>query len=271
MPFFRPGRLLWTASGSPRTRFASFIGMTLVLASATTGTTQPVSSHFEKMDTDPARHSGAHEIGDDGLPMRIVTARPYNPAISFHAAETASAASDGEDARVARRVVIAPSQPPVRQVPNLKPPARSIAHPQAVTKTLPTSRAVGTPLTRVPTTAAKGAAAALRFAYAQLGKPYIWGGAGPYGYDCSGLVLAAWRAAGVRLPHSATAQLHAATAITRSQLRPGDLVFYYGSWSFVDHVAIYVGDGRVLQAPHPGSFVRIVPMDSMPVVGFGRL
>ncbi|MDN3353052.1 C40 family peptidase [Actinomadura sp. DC4] len=94
---------------------------------------------------------------------------------------------------------------------------------------------------------------AVRFAYRQIGKPYQWGGAGPRTYDCSGLVMAAWRQAGLRLPHRADLQhrmIHRKVGL--NHLRPGDLVFFSGD----HHVGIYVGRRRFLHAPHTGARVQ---------------
>ncbi|GIF78174.1 hypothetical protein Asi02nite_76920 [Asanoa siamensis] len=111
------------------------------------------------------------------------------------------------------------------------------------------------------------ASAAVRFAYAQLGKPYQWGGSGPGGYDCSGLTAAAWRAAGVSLPHNARAQYGAVNRVSRGNLRPGDLVFYYGN---IQHVGLYVGAGRIIHAPQHGERIRFDRVDYQPVHGYGR-
>ncbi|MFF3735333.1 C40 family peptidase [Streptomyces sp. NPDC002476] len=91
------------------------------------------------------------------------------------------------------------------------------------------------------------------FAQAQLGKPYIWGGTGPRGYDCSGLVTQAWKAAGVSLPRTTWDLVRAGTATTRAQLVPGDLVIANGG----RHVQLYIGHGKVIHAPRPGSTVTI--------------
>jgi cell wall-associated NlpC family hydrolase len=111
------------------------------------------------------------------------------------------------------------------------------------------------------------AAAAVRFAYAQLGKPYVYGGAGPSAYDCSGLTMAAWGAAGVGLAHNAAAQQASIPAVSLSALAPGDLVFF-GSPAY--HVALYIGGGRMIQAPHTGASVEITPVSYMSPSGAGR-
>jgi peptidoglycan DL-endopeptidase CwlO len=114
-----------------------------------------------------------------------------------------------------------------------------------------------------PAPAASGRGqAAVSYALAQLGDPYVYGAAGPDAYDCSGLTMAAWAAAGVSLPHSASMQAAAGTPVSISALMPGDLVFYY---SPISHVGMYIGNGQVVHAPHTGSVVQIVPVSSMPI------
>ncbi|MGC9666925.1 NlpC/P60 family protein [Planosporangium sp. 12N6] len=103
-----------------------------------------------------------------------------------------------------------------------------------------------------------------------IGKPYYWGAAGPNGYDCSGLTMVAWQAAGVRLDHLASAQRRKSTAITRDQLRTGDLIFF-GSDNH--HVGIYVGGGWMVHAPHTGDYVRMAQLTGYyanNVSGYGR-
>lgn len=104
------------------------------------------------------------------------------------------------------------------------------------------------------------------FAYDQLGKPYVWAADGPGSYDCSGLVEAAYRSVGVSLPHNAAMQYHAISHISKSQLSPGDLVFY----SNLGHVAIYIGGGMVIHAPQPGENVKKASVNMMTPYGYGR-
>jgi cell wall-associated NlpC family hydrolase len=111
------------------------------------------------------------------------------------------------------------------------------------------------------------AAVAVAFAKAQLGKPYVWGATGPGSYDCSGLVQAAWAAAGVALPRTTYEQINAGMRIPISDLQPGDLVFYYSGAS---HVGMYVGGGEIIHAPHPGASVEYAPVGEMPIVGAVR-
>jgi cell wall-associated NlpC family hydrolase len=97
------------------------------------------------------------------------------------------------------------------------------------------------------------AAKAISFAKAQLGDPYRYGGTGPDSWDCSGLMQKSWAAAGVSLPRVAGAQYSASRSIPMSQIEPGDMVFY-GDMS---HVGMYLGNGKVIHAPHPGRSVEI--------------
>lgn len=111
------------------------------------------------------------------------------------------------------------------------------------------------------------AAVALRYALAQVGKSYVYGAAGPSAYDCSGLTMRAWGAAGVGLPHSSRAQQGYGTRVSESELQPGDLVFYY---SPVSHVAMYLGNGLIVHAANPSQGVRVSPLHYMPYVGAVR-
>ena len=97
-------------------------------------------------------------------------------------------------------------------------------------------------------------AAALRFAIKQMGDFYVFGAAGPIYWDCSGLTMRAFGAAGVSLPHSAAAQFNYGRYVPSNQLRPGDLVFFGRP---ISHVGIYLGGGRMVNAPHPGARVKV--------------
>jgi len=101
-----------------------------------------------------------------------------------------------------------------------------------------------------------------------IGKPYIFGSEGPNGYDCSGLTKVAWASVGVHLDHYTKDQWGEGRSVGRSELQPGDLVFYYpGS---LHHVALYIGDGMVVHAPHTGDFVRMATIDRGPIAGYRR-
>jgi peptidoglycan DL-endopeptidase CwlO len=105
--------------------------------------------------------------------------------------------------------------------------------------------------------------AVIAFAMAQLGEPYVWAAAGPDSWDCSGLTMRAWRTAGVYLPHYSVAQYEQVRHISADELRPGDLIFWADDASdpgTIFHVALYIGDGRMIHAPRPG---RPVTIDSV--------
>ncbi|MFG2944945.1 C40 family peptidase [Streptomyces adustus] len=112
------------------------------------------------------------------------------------------------------------------------------------------------------------AADAVAYAYSKLGSPYVWGATGPNAFDCSGLAQAAYRSAGVSLPRTTYTQIGAGRRISRSELLPGDLVFFY---SGITHVGIYVGDGQMIHAPNPSAPVRLAPIDEMPFAGATRV
>jgi cell wall-associated NlpC family hydrolase len=107
-------------------------------------------------------------------------------------------------------------------------------------------------------------AAAITYAFQQLGKPYIWGGTGPAGYDCSGLIMMAYEAAGISLPRTTFQQVDVGTPVySLSQLEPGDLIFTAGSDGTPTnpgHVGMYIGDGLVVEAPETGLNIMITPL-----------
>ncbi len=100
-----------------------------------------------------------------------------------------------------------------------------------------------------------GAGAAISFAYAQLGKPYVYGAAGPDAYDCSGLTMRAWEAAGVSMPHYSGAQYNAFPHVPLDAMQPGDLVFWGPGGS--SHEGLYIGGGMMIAAPHTGDHVKV--------------
>lgn len=115
--------------------------------------------------------------------------------------------------------------------------------------------------------ASGNAAAAVSFAMSQVGDAYVYGAVGPDAWDCSGLTMGAWQAAGVSLPHSSSAQMGSGTSVSMSELQPGDLVFYY---SPVSHVGMYIGNGQLVHAANPSRPVEVVPVNSMPFSGAVR-
>lgn len=127
-----------------------------------------------------------------------------------------------------------------------------------------TLRPVACPFTY---TTGKGGIAA-RKACTAIGKPYVWATAGPRTFDCSGLTLWAWAAAGVTLGHFTGWQWTEGAKVSRANLQPGDLVFWFPP--SLHHMGIYVGGGWAVHAPHTGDYVRMVQIDQMPIAGFRR-
>lgn len=112
------------------------------------------------------------------------------------------------------------------------------------------------------------AGTAVRTACAQIGDPYVFGAVGPNSFDCSGLTQFAWAEAGVSLTHYTGAQWTEGTAVSRSNARPGDLVFFY---SDQHHVGMYVGNGLMVHASRTGVPVKMASIDNMPIAGFRRV
>ncbi|WP_245765339.1 C40 family peptidase [Nonomuraea jiangxiensis] len=112
------------------------------------------------------------------------------------------------------------------------------------------------------------AAEAARWALTQQLKPYVWGAEGPGSYDCSGLIMAAYQRVGISLPHYTGSQWTAGRHISRSELRAGDLVFFYND---LHHVGLYLGGGMMVHAPQTGDVVRIASIANRPFAGAVRI
>ena len=111
-------------------------------------------------------------------------------------------------------------------------------------------------------------AQAVAIAQQYLGVPYVWGGASPSGFDCSGLVMYVYGQLGVSLPHNAAAQYASLPHVPLNDLQPGDLVFFYG----FGHVGIYVGGGTMIHAPHTGAVVSYASISAEgPISGAARV
>ena len=128
-----------------------------------------------------------------------------------------------------------------------------------------TSRSMARPPVNVAATGQ--AKIAVQTALAQLGDPYVWAAAGPDAFDCSGLTLYAWAAAGVSLPHSSQMQYASGVKVSRSELQPGDLVYFY---SPIHHVGLYIGNGKMVHAPTFNDVVKISDIGTFPWAGATR-
>jgi cell wall-associated NlpC family hydrolase len=139
-------------------------------------------------------------------------------------------------------------------VPKAPPATTTTAAPTTTTQAPTTT----TPAAPAPTPAPTGPAGpghpeAATIALRYLGVPYVWGGATPTGFDCSGLVMYVYAQLGISLPHFAAAQYSEGTPVARTDLQPGDLVFFDG----LNHVGIYIGNGQLVHAPQTGDVVKI--------------
>jgi peptidoglycan DL-endopeptidase CwlO len=179
------------------------------------------------------------------------------------------AAREAAAKAAAKRAAAAPPPPTTTVAP--PPPSTSTTAP--ISTTLP-----GTTTALAPTTTTAAPAPTLPAGYPEaasialkyLGIPYKWGGASPAtGFDCSGLVMYVYAQLGVQLPHQSEAQYGYGVAVPKSQLQPGDLVFYDG----LSHVAIYIGNGEIVHAPQTGDVVKIAPLSQggLTYVGARRL
>jgi peptidoglycan endopeptidase LytE len=157
--------------------------------------------------------------------------------------------------------------------PNLIFPGEVLAIGPAGASSAPVSAPAPAPTPAPAVSSSAAAQIAVRTALAQLGKPYQWGGAGPDSFDCSGLVMYAWEAAGVSLPHYTVSQYDVTLRISEGQLEPGDLVFYdTGDGAQPGHVTLYIGGGQVVTADSPGTVIKVVPLDwDGTPMGFGRV
>jgi len=232
--------------------------------------------------TAPGVHAGANAAGEKG-PMRLLPATfaryatpvppggaappsPYDPADAIWAAARLLCANGGQGGADIPRAILA-----------YRPATAYVNHVLTIAARYGTSGGTSSGGSSGGTSGSAGgsgvAVQAVAFALAQLGTPYRWGGDGPQdgGFDCSGLVQAAYRAAGVQLPRVAQAQYDATPPLSPSEpLLPGDLVFFGSSPSQVTHVGIVVGPGVMVDAPHTGAFVRVEPYRWADLLGATR-
>jgi cell wall-associated NlpC family hydrolase len=123
------------------------------------------------------------------------------------------------------------------------------------------------PKVTIPTANTVGAQA-LQAAISRLGYPYIWGAAGPTSFDCSGLVMWAYQQVGISLPHFTVSQYNSGVHVSRSDLEPGDLIFFFSN---ISHVGMYIGNGMMIDAPSFGEDVKVQPIYWSAFVGAVRI
>lgn len=162
----------------------------------------------------------------------------------------------------AQRAALFAAPPPATPKPAASAPAAQAPDVSTFTAPTPSSPKPDTsasspkpaPAVRGGSGGSAAAQTAVRKALAQLGKPYVFATAGPSTYDCSGLTMVAWAAAGVSIPHQSSAQYQLGSAVSADQLAPGDLVFFYQD---LHHVGVYIGNGQMVHAPTTGDVVKV--------------
>jgi len=180
------------------------------------------------------------------------------------ALEARAARAAARAAAAAAAAAVVEEQPTAAPTPSAAPTPTPVETPTPTPTPTPTTPEPPTPTTPEPPTPtappaappapSSGAEAAIAFARGQIGEPYRWGAAGPSSWDCSGLTAGAWSAGGAALPHYSVAQYEQSTPISAGELQPGDLVFWGSSDNpgSIYHVALYVGDGKIIHAPRTG-------------------
>jgi cell wall-associated NlpC family hydrolase len=210
---------------------------------------------------------------DDGQIATLVAQDREAAIKAAAAAYQRKLASEQAAAAEAASAATATTQPPVTQPPVTQPvvtqpttqPTTATTAPTTgggTNPTTPTTAPTTTPPTTTPPAGGETqtAATAVAAAESQVGVPYVWGGSSPgQGFDCSGLVMWSYAQAGVSLPHYSGSQYDVTTHISMSDLEPGDLVFPADPG---EHVAMYVGNGNIVQAPFTGEDVQVVPISS---------
>jgi cell wall-associated NlpC family hydrolase len=169
------------------------------------------------------------------------------------------------------RLAAAPTTSPVRALPRLE-STPDASTPDEPTPDEPTTAELAAEAgVESGAPAAPGAETAVQVAMSQLGKSYVWGANGPVAFDCSGLTSYAWAKAGKQLPRTSRMQYTATRRVSRSELRPGDLLFFAKPGRPIHHVAMYIGNGQMVEAPHRKAKVRVRSMNRRDYVGAGRV
>ena len=188
--------------------------------------------------------------------VSVSLARQRQAALERIARERAAAAARARALAEQRAAAAAAAAKAAAQQPQQPAPSTP---PEPVTQ-------VRTPVANPPHLPRAQVNKVIRYARAQLGKPYVWAAAGPDSFDCSGLTMMAWRQGGVYLDHYAESQYYQSTPISYGQLRRGDLVFWTVGdvpTGYIHHVALYIGHGQIIQAPYTGAYVEVSDLASL--------
>jgi peptidoglycan DL-endopeptidase CwlO len=181
-------------------------------------------------------------------------ARKAAEAAAAHAEQVAAQAKAQRDELGQRRAAVGAEIHKFQDLLTSLNTAQQDAYFEGANPAVKPSQVASLHLPKAPT---RRAQRAVDFALSQLGKPYVFGAAGPTTYDCSGLTMRSWQAGGISLPHSAADQSGMGQRVSKADLQPGDLIFFYHP---VDHVTIYVGNGYMVSAPTEGEDVSLVPV-----------
>jgi peptidoglycan DL-endopeptidase CwlO len=204
------------------------------------------------------RHAAADPVYGDAAPGRQQLANGNGKTITGPQVLSAGERLTGPHGGAAVPALAAPASTPATKVIDKEVRAKAPA-PVAAAKPVTAKAATSATATSLPSAAAKlsTAARAVATALAQQGTPYVYGGEAPGGFDCSGLVQWAYHKANIALPRTAAEQATAGHQISLNQLQPGDLLFFYRP---VQHVVIYVGNGKIVEASQPGRPVHVRPL-----------
>jgi peptidoglycan DL-endopeptidase CwlO len=182
------------------------------------------------------------------------------------AADDLSALQKTSDVMAAQKKIMDDKQAAAQALLNSMTASQQVQYKQLVQSSQPNiSKAA---ISALPPAVSPRAQLAVNFAKAQIGRPYVYGASGPSAFDCSGLTMAAWAQAGVKMAHSSSEQFYEFPRVTAAELQPGDLVIYYPP--SLHHVAIYVGNGMIIQAESSGTNVMYSPIGMMPIAGYVR-
>ena len=206
------------------------------------------------------REAALHRLQAEQRTKASELARQKQLLASIHTTLSHLVAQEQARERAARAAELARLRAELARRAAAKKAAEAAQAQQSASPSAPPTSIVPPPAPPVVGSPGVGHPAAASIALRYLGVPYVWGGASPSGFDCSGLVMYVYAQLGISLPHYTVAQWNATQPISQSEMQPGDLVFFNG----LGHVGIYIGGGRFVDAPHTGSVVRV---DS--ISGFG--
>lgn len=243
----------------PSTNIKSFneLGVRKEYGSVATG-------NDEKLIADLSRSQQDLKLERKRLDKRVASAASQRDLISTarRQLEEANARNTELLSKVKGEIATLVAEEKARKEAAIKRALEDLANQGNGSSSVPASSVGGDAIPNLPAPSSR-AAAAIAYAEAQLGKPYEYAASGPNTFDCSGLTMMAWRAAGVSMPHYSGAQYAMFPHVPLDQLQPGDLIFKGPGGS--EHVSMYIGGGLQIAATHTGDYVRIQPVSSNPV------